>query len=236
MILLSWIILLIKLEYMRKMRSDQSLIETYLKIINYRKYFEIMNLDETICSQYVHNWSDECLTSNLKRFIWIRLNPMNWNSQLKDWRIWWLMIKRISTEIFLRGAGKHLTNGSPVYPILQMHIGLWLITLHCVLIPHEFTQGDLHLLSMHASSLEHSLFTTHSGRQFGGVPMKFAKQVHTACSFTVRHWLFDPHGDGLQGSDSFMVAVRGKVRLNSLNMRKIVSMVCNTRLRMYVFV
>lgn len=53
MILLSWIILLIKLEYMRKMRSDQSLIETYLKIINYRKYFEIMNLDETICSQYV---------------------------------------------------------------------------------------------------------------------------------------------------------------------------------------
>lgn len=44
---------MIKLEYMRKMRSDQSLIETYLKIINYRKYFEIMNLDETICSQYV---------------------------------------------------------------------------------------------------------------------------------------------------------------------------------------
>lgn len=219
------------------MRSESIFHDwNYLKIINYREYFGIMNLDETICSQCVHNWSNECLTSNLRRFIWICLNPTELKLATKGLKSLMIDDQANITEIFLRGAGKHLTNGSPVYPILQMHIGLWLITLHCVLIPHEFTQGDLHLLSMHASSLEHSLFTTHSGRQFGGVPMKFTKQVHTACSFTVRHWLFGPHGDGLQGSDSFVVAVRGKVRLNSLNMRKIVSMVCNTRLRMCVFV
>lgn len=27
-------------------------------------------------------------------------------------------------KIFLRGTGKHLVNGSPVYPDLQLHIGL----------------------------------------------------------------------------------------------------------------
>lgn len=128
---------------------------------------------------------------------------LNWGLK----KIRWSMMEKISREIFLRGVGKHFVNGSPVYPILQMHMGLWLITLHCVLIPHEFMHGDAHFWLMHASSLEHSLFTTHSGRQVGGLPMKFARQVHTAWSLTFRHWLFGPHGDGLQGSDSMGFAV-----------------------------
>lgn len=40
---------------------------------------------------------------------------------------------------------------------------------------------------MHALSAEHSELTTHSGRQFGGLPVYVGKQEHTACPFNSLH-------------------------------------------------
>lgn len=45
----------------------------------------------------------------------------------------------------------------------------------------------------------HSELITHSGRQYGGEPTKEGKQEQTACPLISLHWLFAPHGDGLQG-------------------------------------
>lgn len=39
----------------------------------------------------------------------------------------------------------------------------------------------------------------HSGRQFGGFPIKVSKHAQTAWPFASLHILFGPHGDGSQG-------------------------------------
>lgn len=38
--------------------------------------------------------------------------------------------------------GKQLTNGSPVNPLVQLQIGLWLTTWHKALRPQVSTQGS----------------------------------------------------------------------------------------------
>lgn len=68
--------------------------------------------------------------------------------------------------------------GSPIYPSKQEHVGVCLITSHRVLEPHEPGQGSRHFSFMHAKLLGHSEFMTHSGRQFGGFPMKLGRQEH----------------------------------------------------------
>lgn len=45
----------------------------------------------------------------------------------------------------------------------------------------------------------HSELTVHSGLQPGGLPIYSGRQEQTACPFTCLHWLFGPHGEGLQG-------------------------------------
>lgn len=61
-------------------------------------------------------------------------------------------------------------NGFPVFPRLQVQIGLWLITLQSEFIPHVPGQGSMHLLLLQALLKAHSELTTHSGLQPGGVP------------------------------------------------------------------
>lgn len=56
--------------------------------------------------------------------------------------------------------------------------------------------GSLHLLLIHAKSKEHSLFARHSGRQFGGVPMKPCKHEHDGKLCITLHCEFGPHGEG----------------------------------------
>lgn len=61
--------------------------------------------------------------------------------------------------------------GSPVKPRWQLHIGLWLITLHIAFNPQVPGQGLSHFWFIHALSRGHSELTIHSGRQFGGLSM-----------------------------------------------------------------
>lgn len=65
----------------------------------------------------------------------------------------------------------HSVNASPVKLVAQVHIGIWFCTLHSALNPQEPGQGSLHFSVIHATFEGQSVFTTHSGRQFGGVPM-----------------------------------------------------------------
>lgn len=67
-------------------------------------------------------------------------------------------------EILLAiGRSWQADNGLPVYPGRQAHEGAWLITLHSAYKPHIPGHGSRHLLLIHALSLGHSLFRTHSG-------------------------------------------------------------------------
>lgn len=57
----------------------------------------------------------------------------------------------------------------------------------------------MHFWLTQASFKEHSVLETHSGLQVGGEPMYPGTQEHTAWLFISLHWLFGPHGEGLQG-------------------------------------
>lgn len=78
-------------------------------------------------------------------------------------------------------------------------MGLWLWTRQLVSMPHAVMHGLMHFCRSQLLSTAHSELKTHSGRQFGGGPMKFSMQVQTAWLFMSRHKLLGPHGDGLQG-------------------------------------
>lgn len=89
-----------------------------------------------------------------------------------------------------------MENGSPVYPDLQVQIGLWFTTIHCALSPHVPGHGSMHFWLEQAMFNLQSVLTAHSGRQFGGFPIKPRIQTQTACPLTSLHWLLGPHGEG----------------------------------------
>lgn len=73
--------------------------------------------------------------------------------------------------------------------------------MHLALRPQVPGHGSEHFWDIQAKFGLHSALTTHSGRQLGGVPMKFALQEHTV--FGVGYWviwqiLFGPQGEGSQ--------------------------------------
>lgn len=112
-----------------------------------------------------------------------------WRAIMLQWKI-----------VYLLGCGLHCTNGLPVYPLIQTHIGVWLIVRHSVFTAHEPGQGSLHFWLIHARWLEQSLLLLHSGLQFGGIPMNSLRQEQEGLLFSTRHWAFGPQGDGWQGS------------------------------------
>lgn len=57
----------------------------------------------------------------------------------------------------------------------------------------------MHFCETHALSEGHSALMTHSGLQFGGVPLYSCMHVHIACSLCVLQMLFGPQGEGVQG-------------------------------------
>lgn len=71
----------------------------------------------------------------------------------------------------LRGIKKQREKGSPVYPSVQLQMGLWFNTLHLALTPQVPWHGSTHFWFMQALSNGHSELTTHSGLQFGGLPL-----------------------------------------------------------------
>lgn len=89
--------------------------------------------------------------------------------------------------------------GSPVKPDWQLQIGLWFITSQRALVPQVPGHGSLHFWLTQALFCAHSELTTHSGLQFGGLPMYVGWHEHTAWPLTSLHWLFGPQGDGLHG-------------------------------------
>lgn len=101
--------------------------------------------------------------------------------------------------ICLLGLITHCEKGSPVYPFGQMHMGVWLTTRHSAFRPQEPAHGSLHFWLMHAKLFAHSLLLMHSGRQFGGYPMKSGKQEHDGESLITWHWELGPQEDGWQG-------------------------------------
>lgn len=133
--------------------------------------------------------------------------------------------------------GLHWTNGSPSNPSLHVQIGTWFNTWHaakeffffwlnlenlnlnivCYLLasnPHEPGHGSLHLCWIHACWAGHSLLKTHSGRQFGGAPIKFSKHEQAGLPEIIWQFEFGPHGDGTHdgglsvGIGSWIIAKR----------------------------
>lgn len=67
--------------------------------------------------------------------------------------------------LFLPRTGEQTINALPEKPGKQLHIGIWLITLHSAFWPHVPGQGSTHLFRIQALSLGQSEFKTHSGLQ-----------------------------------------------------------------------
>lgn len=95
--------------------------------------------------------------------------------------------------------GMQRMNGSPVNTGGQLQIGLWFNTWQRAEIPHVPRQGLLHFMLMQASFSAQSVFTIHSGRQAGGLPINPGIHVHIAWLLKLWHRLFGPQGDGLHG-------------------------------------
>jgi hypothetical protein len=62
--------------------------------------------------------------------------------------------------------GRQIENGSPEYFVGHEQIGMWFTTSQFASCPHVPMHGSRHLFLIQALSLEHSVFNTHSGRQF----------------------------------------------------------------------
>lgn len=81
----------------------------------------------------------------------------------------------------------------------QTHIAVWLTTRHSAFAPQTPGHGSRHFWLRQANAFEHSPFDTHSGRQFGGDPMKVLRQEHDGESPITRHSELGPQGDGTHG-------------------------------------
>ena len=105
-----------------------------------------------------------------------------------------------SARYSLCGRGVHWVNGSPVKPLGQLQIGLWLRTRQSAPAPQLPGHGSRHFWPMQAWSVRQSWWMTHSGRQLGARPMKPGRQEQTARppSVTV-HCELAPHGLGWHG-------------------------------------
>lgn len=71
--------------------------------------------------------------------------------------------------------------------------------MHTALGAHVPGHGSLHFILIHVRWYEHSLLLTHSGRQFGGEPMKLGAHEHDGEFPLTWHWEFGPQGDGKHG-------------------------------------
>lgn len=97
----------------------------------------------------------------------------------------------------LRCIRLHILKGSPSYCWRQLHVGIWLMTVHSAFLPHIPIQGLIHLLFMQALLNGQSEFCTHSGlhSRYGS---PWYSLIHSQSPLL--HIAFDPHGDGLHGS------------------------------------
>lgn len=119
-------------------------------------------------------------------------------------------------------SGLHCSNGSPTYPLGQVQIGLWLNVLHSAPRPQVPSHGFRHFWFIQANCWSHSLLVTHSGRQFGGWPMKSGWHEHVGRSPITRQMLWLPHGLGSQGLAGGNAVIKTKMNyFNHLKRKKI---------------
>ena len=105
----------------------------------------------------------------------------------------------------------------PSYPGGHIQVDLWLFTSQIALIPHwlSYTHGSLHFWLIHASVLEQSVSTVHSGLHWTyGSPCNPGGQLQIHLSPDVLVIAFNPHGLGSHGSDT--VGSMGGGRLHSI--------------------
>lgn len=87
-------------------------------------------------------------------------------------------------------------------------MGTCLTTLHIAFNPHEPKQGSIHFMLMQALLLLQSVFSTHSGLQFGGLPKYPILHEQEGTPPTSLHSAFCPQGEGMQG---FICSIIGGV-------------------------
>ena len=101
---------------------------------------------------------------------------------------------------------------SPVYPWLQLQMGLWFLTEHWAFLPQVPGQGSLHFFWIQARWLGHSVLMRHSGLQpTYGSPMWSGIQRQDPALSRALHSALAPQGEGLQGSMiSGLVMISGR--------------------------
>lgn len=94
----------------------------------------------------------------------------------------WVLIKFSRIVLKFKNIplmGWHKTKALPVNPVLQLHIGMWLITWQTAFCPHAPTHGSTHFLWTQALEWSQSVLYTHSGLQLKyGSPWYSGKQWH----------------------------------------------------------
>lgn len=85
--------------------------------------------------------------------------------------------------------------------------------------PHEPGHGSRHFWVMQALLLGHSGLIVHSGRQFGGLPIKESRQEQEGTPPMSLHCALEPHGDGMHTSlkSSTLGGSEGAENKNALN-------------------
>lgn len=112
-----------------------------------------------------------CVWSAKWWYTWV------WRNKFVFWKRKTINLKSPCTKywfIILRCVGRctvtHLMNGFPSNPMLQLHIGLWLLTRQLAFCPQTFGHGSTHFILVQALSREQSALEVHSGRHPGGLP------------------------------------------------------------------
>lgn len=83
------------------------------------------------------------------------------------------------------------------------------MTRQSAFVPQAPMHGSTHFCLLHASVVEQSRLTIHSGWQFGGAPRNPGRQVHTGRPSTIRHSALDPHTSHRSSPDSEDVSIKG---------------------------
>lgn len=109
------------------------------------------------------------------------------------------MLRKICLNGTLPFGVEHPWKGSPSRPDSHAQIARWSTTEHVARVPHAWSHGSLHFWPIQAKVAGHSALMVHSGRQFGGAPMKPDWQLHAGVSPEFTQIEFGPHGDGWQG-------------------------------------
>lgn len=124
---------------------------------------------------------------------------------------------RMTGGLMVCGIREHAEKGSPRYPGLQVHTGLWLTTLHFALTPQTPGQGSTQCKLTQALLEGQSALMVHSGRHATyGSPKYSGIHWHAPALALAVHLALLPHGEGLQGSMTSVGAMGVVIRTQAV--------------------